>query len=541
MSSSIALDRLLAGLPDSLSADLSAAGVDVSTNPRVAGVHHDSRRIQPGDVFVAIGGANFDGRDFIPQAIERGAAAVVLEGKPRRLAVPAVVVSDARAALAHLAAVLYDHPSRHLKVIGVTGTDGKTTTCHLIHGLLTAAGQRAGMVSTVGARSSRDSDSEIDTGFHVTTPEAQDLQRYLRRMVDEGAEYAVIEATSHGLDQRRLDAVDIDVAVLTNVTHESLDYHGTFEAYRSAKTRLFHMLDVTQRKPDTPKTAVLNADDPSYETFARFPVDRRLTYGLAAEADVTARHIQASPRGLSFTAHTPAGSFPVRSPLLGRYNVYNLLAAIAVGVSQGLPIEAMADGLARVARVRGRMDLVDEGQAFTAMVDFAHTPAALESALLAARELTSGRVIVVFGAAGLRDAGKRPVMGEVAARLADIVVITAEDPRTEDLAAIMDTIAEGARRAGSQEIVTPSDEADPGFLRVPDRGEAIRVAVEMARPGDSVMVCGKGHEASMCFGVTEYPWSDHLALRMALRGDVHRGLPTAAAARPATQVAEERG
>lgn len=532
MSSPIGLDELLAALPTGLAAHVSPSEAGAPANPSITGVHHDSRQIQPGDVFVALSGANFDGRAFIPQAIERGAVAIVLEGEapggPRRLPVPVVVVPDTRAALAHLAAGFYGHPARQLKVIGVTGTDGKTTTCHLIHALLTAAGRRAGLVSTVGARSG-DDEAEVDTGFHVTTPEAQDLQRYLREMVDRGAAYAVVEATSHGLDQRRLDAVDFDVAVVTNVTHESLEYHGTFEAYRTAKTRLFGMLNETARKPGVPKTAVLNADDPSYPIFARFPADRHLTYGLAAAADVTATDVQASPHGLAFTAHTPAGSFSVRSPLLGRYNVHNMLAAIAVGVSQGLPSGGMADGLARVERVRGRMDVVDAGQDFTALVDFAHTPAALHSALTAARELTAGRVIVVFGAAGLRDAAKRPVMGEIAARLADVVVITAEDPRTEDLAAIMDTIAAGARQAGCQEIVTPAAGVERGFLCVPDRGQAIRAAVEMARPGDSVIVCGKGHEASMCFGNIEYPWSDHLALRLALGGGVHGGLPTAAA------------
>jgi UDP-N-acetylmuramoyl-L-alanyl-D-glutamate--2,6-diaminopimelate ligase len=531
----VPLDQLLANLPDADARD--------STNRLVTGVHHDSRKIRPGDIFVAIRGTNFDGRDFIPQALERGAAAVVLEGAGggRHSSVPWVRVSDARAALAHLAAAFYAHPSHHMTVVGVTGTDGKTTTCHLIHGLLTAAGHCAGMVSTVGALSGNQGGAEIDTGFHVTTPEAQDVQRYLRAMVDGGAEYAVIEATSHGLDQRRLDAVAIDVAVLTNVTHESLEYHGTFEAYRSAKVRLFRMLSESPRKPGVPKTAIINADDPSCEHFAALPADRRLTYGVAAAADVTAADLQASPHGLSFTAHTPIGPIEVHSPLLGRYNVYNLLAALAVGVSQDLSVAALAEGVARVGRVRGRMDLVDEGQDFVALVDFAHTPAALESALIAARELTSGRVIVVFGAAGLRDAAKRSVMGGIAARLAEIVVITAEDPRTEDLTAIMDQIAGGVRRAGSQEIVTPSADVDRGFLRIPDRGEAIRGAAEMARPGDVLVVCGKGHEASMCFGATEYPWSDHLALRMALRGDVHRGLPTADARRPATQTAEGRG
>lgn len=541
--------------------DFPITHIQGAVNVPVTGVHHDSRKIRPGNVFVAISGATFDGHDFIPEAIERGAVAVVAEGELRGtkgelkgtkgnlgdlrevqgrlrsleqglqvplssskfLLVPLVIVPNARSALAHLAAAFHGQPSRRLKVAGVTGTDGKTTTCSLIHGVLTAAGHRAGMVSTVSAWIG---EKAVDTGFHVTTPEAQDLQAYLRRMLDWGAEYAVIEATSHGLAQRRVDAVDFDVAVLTNITHESLEYHGTFEAYRDAKARLFRMLGESRRKPGVPKVAVLNADDPSFELFRALPADRRLSYAIDGPADLTVSNIQATPAGLHFIVHTPVGSFEINSPLLGRYNVYNILAALAVGISQNLSVDAMLAGIASVRGVIGRMDLVDEGQDFIALVDFAHTPGALENALRAVRELTSGRVIVVFGCAGLRDVEKRPKMGEIAARLADITVITAEDPRTEDLDAIMDQIAEGAKQAGAEE--------GRHFFRVGDRGEAIRAAVEIARPGDLVMACGKAHEASMCFGTTEYPWSDHVALRKALRGQVHRVLPTAAGGQPAS-------
>ncbi|RME46629.1 MAG: UDP-N-acetylmuramoyl-L-alanyl-D-glutamate--2,6-diaminopimelate ligase [Chloroflexi bacterium] len=516
MTDPVLLSTLLQNLPE--------ARVHGSADVLVTGVHHDSRKIQPGNVFVAISGANFDGRAFIPQAVEQGAAAVVMEvafGETREShsspQIPVVIVPDARAALAHLAAAFYDYPARRLKVVGVTGTDGKTTTCNLIHSVLTAAGHHAGMVSTVSARIGEE---EIDTGFHVTTPEAQDLQAYLRRMLDWGAEYAVIESTSHGLAQRRVDAVDFDVAVITNVTHESLEYHGTFEAYRQAKGRLFGMLAESRHKPGVPKVAILNADDPSFPFFARFSADWRLSYAVEGPADLTAGHVQHTPAGLRFNARTPVGSFEVVSPLLGVYNVYNILAALAVGVSQEVGIDAMQAGIASVRSVTGRMELVDEGQDFIALVDFAHTPGALKNALYAARELTNGRVIVVFGCAGLRDVEKRPMMGEVAARLADLTVITAEDPRTEDLEVIMNQIAAGVEQAGGREA--------RDYFRVADRGEAIRFAVELARPGDLVMVCGKGHEASMCFGTTEYPWSDHLALRKALRGDVHRVLPTAA-------------
>jgi UDP-N-acetylmuramoyl-L-alanyl-D-glutamate--2,6-diaminopimelate ligase len=507
--------------------DLPLVRVQGPTRVPITGVHHDSRQIQAGSIFVAISGVTFDGRDFIPQALERGAAAVAVEEEPIHhspftihhspLEIPVITVKNARAALAHLSAAFYSHPSRRLKMIGVTGTDGKTTTCNLIHGVLTAAGHRAGMVSTISARIG---EAEVDTGFHVTTPEAQDLQAYLRRMLDAGAGYAVLEATSHGLAQHRVDAVDFDVAVLTNITHESLEYHGTFEAYRDAKARLFRMLMESERKPGVPKVAVLNADDPSFAHFRALPADLHLSYAVDAPADLTATNVRTTPAGLHFTAHTPAGFFEVTSPLLGVYNVYNVLAALAVGVAQNVSVEAMQAGIASVRGVIGRMDPVDEGQDFIALVDFAHTPGALENALRAARKLTSGQVIAVFGCAGLRDVEKRPMMGEIAARLADVTVITAEDPRTENLDAIVDQIAEGAERAGGRQ--------GRDYFRVTDRGEAIRAAVEMARAGDLVIVCGKGHEASMCFGTTEYPWSDHVALRKALRGEVHRALPTAA-------------
>ncbi|MBS1252189.1 MAG: UDP-N-acetylmuramoyl-L-alanyl-D-glutamate--2,6-diaminopimelate ligase [Anaerolineales bacterium] len=509
-----------------------------SADVLITGVHHDSRQIEPGNVFVALKGETFDGRRFIPQAVEHGAVAVVFEGEldsaegnlgePKE--VPFVLVPDAREALAHLAAAFHGYPSRQLKTIGVTGTDGKTTTCNLIHGLLTAAGHRVGLVSTVSARIG---DEEIDTGFHVTTPEAQDLQAYLHRMLDRGAEYAVVEATSHGLAQRRVDAVDFDVAVLTNITHESLEYHGTFEAYREAKAQLFRMLGESHRKPSTPKVAILNADDVSFERFSQFPADRELSYAVDAPADLTATGVRATPAGLRFTAHTPSGSFKVESSLLGVYNVYNILAALAVGVSQNLTVEELQAGIAVVRNVPGRMDLVDEGQDFITLVDFAHTAGALENALRAARGLTAERVIVVFGCAGLRDVEKRPMMGEIAARLADFAVITAEDPRTEDLDAIMAQIVRGAEHAGAREGRDFSIGSGHRFVRIADRGAAIRAAVEVAEAGDVVIVAGKGHEQSMCFGTTEYPWSDHVALRKALRGEVYGVLPTASCQRRA--------
>jgi UDP-N-acetylmuramoyl-L-alanyl-D-glutamate--2,6-diaminopimelate ligase len=484
--------------------DLSRKEVHGHVDVDIARLAQDSRQVRPGDLFVAVKGLDADGHDFIPDAIRQGAVAVVGE-REMSVSVPYVHVPDSRQALAHLAAAFHGHPARKLRVIGVTGTDGKTTTVEFIHSILAAAGHKTGMISTVEALIG---DEHYATGFHVTTPDALQVQGYLAQMVNAGTEYAVLEATSHGLAQHRVTACDFDVAVVTNVTHEHLDYHRTFEAYLEAKARLFRDLASSFRKPDTPKVSILNADDSSFEHLRKIPADRYLTYGLEQPADVTARDIVHTPKVTTFIAVTPGGEFAVRTELPGPFNVYNTLAAITVCVSQSVPFEAMQEGIEAVRGVPGRMERVDAGQDFTAIVDFAHTPNALRRALETARRMTAGQVIVVFGCAGLRDVAKRPMMGEIAGRLADRIVITAEDPRTEDLDAIMAQIATGCERAGRRE--------GEDYWCVGDRGEAIEFAVKMALAGDLVIVTGKGHEQSMCFGTTEVPWDDREAVRQAL-------------------------
>ncbi len=470
----------------------------------IEGLAHDSRQVRPGDLFVAVKGLDADGHDFIPEAIRQGAVAVVGE-REASLSVPYVLVPDSRQALAHLAAAFHGYPARKLRVVGVTGTDGKTTTVELVRSILAAAGHKTGMINTVEALIG---DQHYETGFHVTTPDALQVQGYLARMVDAGTAYAVLEATSHGLAQHRVTACDFDVAVVTNITHEHLDYHQTFEAYREAKARLFRDLARSFRKPDTPKTSILNADDASFEYLRPIPADRYLTYGLQRPADITAHDIVHTPAATTFTAVAPRGAFSVRTALPGVFNVYNVLAAIAVGVSQTVPFEVMQEGIAAVKGVPGRMERIVMGQDFTAIVDFAHTPHALQRALETVRGMTDGQVIVVFGCAGLRDVAKRPMMGEIAGKLADRVVITAEDPRTEDLDAIMAQIAAGCERAGRRE--------GEDYWRIGDRGQAIEFAVKMAQAGDLVIVTGKGHEQTMCFGTTEVPWDDRQAVRGAL-------------------------
>ncbi|MDY6875475.1 MAG: UDP-N-acetylmuramoyl-L-alanyl-D-glutamate--2,6-diaminopimelate ligase [Chloroflexota bacterium] len=529
---------MLSDLLDALPTVLGRIGGDVE----IHGIAVDSRRVRPGDLFVAIPGVNVDGHHFIAQAVMEGAVAVVGEQTPQELpSLPwgvftYVRVPDTREAWGWLCAAWHDFPSRKMTLIGVTGTDGKTTTVNLIHAILRAAGFNAGMVSTVNARIGEE---EIDTGLHTTTPDPPAVQQYLARMVETGITHAVLEVTSHGLAQHRVAGCDFDVAAVTNVTHEHLDFHGTLADYQQAKSRLFeglarsfHKSAVGSQQPalgTVPKVAILNRDDDSFRYLSPIPADRQIVYGVADEADVTARDVRFGPDRTRFilrlcsgqAPHTSAGEIPIETSLVGTFNVNNVLAAAAVGVALGLPLETIAKGIKAAREVPGRMERLDEGQDFMAIVDFAHTPNALQRALETARTLTGegGRVIVVFGCAGLRDRAKRGMMGQVAGRLADLVVITAEDPRTESLEEIMAQIATVAMGEGKRERID--------LWRVPDRGDALLFACQMARKGDVVIACGKGHEQSMCFGTTEYPWDDREAMRQALRGETLGTLPTA--------------
>lgn len=499
----VPLTDLIAALP--------RATVEGYTELEVKTIVSDSRRVAPGSLFVAYRGVAFDGHDYIPQAVARGAAAVVAERPVAELAVPLVVVPDGREALAYLSAAWHGFPARQMTVVGITGTDGKTTTCNLLHAMLAAAGRRAGLVTTVNAVIG---ERVLDTGLHTTTPDAPDVQRYLAEMVAAGLEIAVLETTSHGLAQHRVAACDYDLAVVTNVTHEHLDIHGSLEAYRQAKATLFRHLMAGYRKRGIPKVAVLNADDDSYHYLRPIPADRHLAYSISGGTDVTAVDLRRLPSDTRFTVRSPAGEFELQTVLVGDFNVSNILAATTAALALDLPVEAIQRGVWATKGVIGRMERIDEGQDFTAIVDFAHTPNALRRALETARTLTGGRVIAVFGCAGERDVAKRSWMGEISARLADVTVMTAEDPRTESLEAILAEMARGAEKAGAVE--------DLSYFRVPDRAEAIQFAVDLALPGDLVIACGKGHEQSMCFGTVETPWSEHAAMRAALRQRLER-------------------
>jgi len=487
---------------------LDAYQIDHARDADIAAITADSRRVIPGALFVAIPGINVDGARFIPDALARGAIAIVTESPITNYDLRftnLIRVPNARSALAYLCAAWHNFPSHKLRVIGVTGTDGKTTTCTLAASLLRAAGHRVGAITTLGATIG---DAEADTGFHTTTPAAPDVQRYLAQMVDAGMQYAIIEATSEGLAQHRLDAVEFDIAAVTNITHEHLYYHQTWENYRDAKARLFRALTTTFRKPRTAKVAVLNADDNArgaFDFLRALPAEEQIIYSADSQFAIRnsqfaiARNILHDPRGLQFVVETPFGELAIESPLIGKFNVSNILAAIGIGMARRVPFEAVREGIARVTGVVGRMQVLQH-EPFAVMVDFAHTPNALRVALETAREITRGRVIVVFGCAGLRDVAKRAMMGEVAGKLADQIIVTAEDPRTESLAAINAQIVQGLERTGRR--------AREDYFIVEDRAQAIAFAIENARAGDMVLIAGKGHERSMCFGTTEVPWSD---------------------------------
>ena len=486
----------------------------------IIGIVIDSRAVKPGYLFVAMKGGSFDGHDFIDKAIENGAVAIVGEKNISSLKVPYVQIANTRQALTWIAASFYDWPARKLTVIGVTGTDGKTTTCNLIYKILLANGINAGLISTVNAVIG---DEVLDTGFHVTTPDAHDVQHYLARMVEAGLTHVVLETTSHGWAQYRVEACEFDIGVITNITHEHLDQHGSYENYRAAKGRLFTSLEKTLPKAQgNPRLAVLNCDDHSFEYLDSITKVRKINYGMEKSGDVRAEEIQYSPFGIQFRASGIDLHVAIKSKLVGAYNVSNCLAALtATVIGLGIKPAIAAQGIESLEGVPGRMERIDLGQDFTAIVDFAHTPNALKVTLEAARDLTPSpspigrgeqgvrsRVIAVFGSAGLRDKEKRRMMAETSIELADLTVLTAEDPRTESLEGILEEMAAGARSKGGREGET--------FWRVADRGEAIKFALSLARPGDIVLSCGKGHEQSMCFGTVEYPWDDRVAMRAAL-------------------------
>ncbi len=411
---------------------------------------------------------------------------------------PQVVVPDTRRALALMSSTFYRHPSRDMVVIGVTGTDGKTTTTTMIHQMLLNAGGRAGSMSTVDIRFG---DAVDPNDSRQTTLEALEVQEQLARMRDAGLKYAVIETSSHGLALQRVVGVDYDVAVFTNIAHEHLDFHKTIEAYREAKAQLIDLTAGGARKA-IEKTAVLNHDDPSYAYLVKRPIARQITYGI--------HRVDVTPDGLRVEASTPVGPLALRLKLSGRWNAANALAAAAAGVAVGLTLDEIRHGLESYQGVSGRMERVDLGQPFAVIIDYAHTPQSLEKVLRELRPITKGKLIAVFGSAGDRDREKRPWMGEIAARLSDYAVFTNEDPREEDAMTILSEIAAGAEEVGWTE--------GEQYARIEDRRQGIAHAVRKANPGDTILLAGKGHERSILIGRGKEPWDERAAAEAAIRG-----------------------
>jgi UDP-N-acetylmuramoyl-L-alanyl-D-glutamate--2,6-diaminopimelate ligase len=465
------------------------------------GITDDSRAVRPGSLFVAVKGERVDGHEFIRAAAEAGAAALVAQQIPNGLAIPFLRLADSRKALGLLGGQFYGDPSSRLRMIGVTGTNGKTTTTYVCKALLEALGRRVGLIGTVAYHIG----SEIIPASH-TTPGALELQQLLAKMVNGGCSVAVMEVSSHALAQDRTSGCEYDVAVFSNLTQDHLDFHHTMEAYFQAKLRLFTGLTGTRKEN---KRAIVNRDDPSglrIQSLCPAPV---WTYGLKGKADLMAESVRLSLGGTTFRAVTPSGSFAVESHLVGEHNVYNLLAAIGVALHEGATTEQVCEAVTHVTNVPGRFERVMGGQPFTVVVDYAHTEDALVRLLTAAQALKAGRIITVFGCGGDRDRGKRPKMGRTAVQYSDIVILTSDNPRTEDPLAILREVETGVTEA----LI---DRPKVQYRKVPDRKEAIGVAVREARPGDMVLIAGKGHEDYQIIGTKKFHFDDREVAREAI-------------------------
>ena len=467
----------------------------------------DSRRVQPRSLFFALHGAKADGNAFVRDAVSRGAMAVVSEDTAPAGIPSSIVwirVPDGRKSLAIAAANFFDHPVEALRLVAVTGTNGKTTTTSLVDSIVKASGAKTGLFGTVAYHTPRG-----EYPAPNTTPESVDLQGFLAEIRDEGGRYAVLEASSHALSMDRLWGCHFAAAVFTNLTREHMDYHNTFEDYFSAKRKLFEGTGA-----GAPDTGILNADDeygPRLVGLAKASV----TYGIERPADISAKKFQLSFCGLTFTAHTPAGKLHVESSLVGRINVYNILAAIGAGQALGFSNEVIERGIRNLGSVSGRFQSVDSGQPFLVVVDYAHTDDALENLIKTARELNpDGRVITVFGCGGGKDRTKRPVMGDVSGRLSDLTILTNDNPRQEDPVKIIGDIVVGLQKTAGKYMIEP------------DRDRAIALAIDEARAGDIVLLAGKGHETYQVLADKTLPWDDR---EMARRALAERGYPGAEA------------
>lgn len=489
------LSPLLAGIPVTKLFQTMFGRMVVTHDVEVRGIRYDSRLVEKGDCFVAIAGQGTDGHRYLQDAISRGAAVVVVQDDnaiPDSLCmhhgVIKIVVADTRKALALLSANFYDHPSKELIMVGVTGTNGKTTTTHLIKSMLEVSGRKTGLIGTIGYQIGNRSLSATHT-----TPESLELNKLLAQMVEEGCTAVSMEVSSHSLHQSRVHGIRFATAVFTNLTQDHLDYHRTMEEYFAAKQILFETLDPSA-------CTVTNRDDDWGRRIFAAARTKTLSYGYDAEADVRVAGANLSLDGTMLNIEYRGRTSAIRSSLLGRFNIYNLLAAYAAGISLEIPPDEIAKGLERVSAIKGRFERIPSPFGWTAIIDYAHTPDALEKALRAIHEVLPrerrGALLAVFGAGGDRDAAKRPLMGAVAAELADLCIVTSDNPRTEDPGKIIDDILKGM---GDRSRVVVE----------PDRRKAIRAALSRAKAGDVVLIAGKGHEEYQIIGTTRVHFSDH--------------------------------
>ncbi|NLX86882.1 MAG: UDP-N-acetylmuramoyl-L-alanyl-D-glutamate--2,6-diaminopimelate ligase [Clostridiales bacterium] len=449
--------------------------LDVKGDPEaeVTGVSYDSREVKPGHLFVCVEGFNWDGHDFAEQALQNGARVLMVQREipVTGPGVTVIRVKDSRKAMAAVGHVFYDFPSQKLKVIGVTGTNGKTTTTYLIKSVLESAGHSVGLMGTIAIRIG---DKEIPA--LRTTPESLDLHRLFAEMVEGGIEYAVMEVSSHSLDLDRVGYVDFDYGIFTNLTRDHLDFHGNMKNYLDAKIKLFKSTD---------KFNIINADDPSSDTILeriKNSPTPSVTYGIKTRADFSARDIQLDPTGVKYNLAWKGKNIPIEVRIPGIISVYNSLAAAAALLCEGISPEHVQGGLKEVEGVRGRSETIDTGKGFSVIIDYAHTPDGLENILSTIRGYAKGRIITLFGCGGNRDREKRPMMGEIAGRLSDFVIITSDNPRKEEPHQIIDEILPGVEKTGCS------------YICIVDRREAIEYALEMAGKDDIVVLAGKGHE-----------------------------------------------
>ncbi|MWV45235.1 UDP-N-acetylmuramoyl-L-alanyl-D-glutamate--2,6-diaminopimelate ligase [Paenibacillus sp. HJL G12] len=487
-----------------LASTLTIAQITGSGDITITGLQTDSRKVAPGDLFICLPGHTVDGHDYAAQAADQGAAALVVE-RQLNIDLPQVIVKDSRYAMAVMADAFFGSPSTHMKMIGVTGTNGKTTTTYLIEKMMNDHGVNTGLIGTIQMRY-----GGRTFPMSGTTPEALELQRSLDDMSANGVQCCVMEVSSHALEQGRVKGTDFRTAIFTNLTQDHLDYHKTMEDYKAAKGLFFSRLgNKFAHQRNQRKYAVLNADDEATEYFAKMTAAEVITYGLAHNADVRASEISITAQGTHFHVDTFLGSTDIQLSMVGKFNVYNALAAITAGLLEGLELESIKKSLESVPGVDGRVESVNEGQPFAVIVDYAHTPDGLENVLKTVKEFAKGRVITVFGCGGDRDRTKRPIMGKLAAKYSDVVMVTSDNPRTENPDLILKDI-----EAGLLEDSVPQEK----YQLIVDRREAIQKAIEMASPDDVVLIAGKGHETYQILGHTKHDFDDRVVAKEAIRG-----------------------